>query len=64
MVSRKHFEKIKLLFGVDTLEEFKTKLIEIRDNDNGTHRIGYSGAFAWVQPMYRIINLETLGSKN
>lgn len=64
MVSMKHFEKVKSLFGVNTLIELKTKLIEIRNNDKGTDRIGYAGSFEWVQPIYNIINPDTLGSKN
>jgi hypothetical protein len=62
--SKRHFEKIKILFGVETIDEFKGKLKELEEKDNGNnHRISYSGSFDSVIPLYRLIDKEKLGIK-
>jgi hypothetical protein len=60
--SKRHFEKVKTLFGVDTVDEFKAKLNELEERDNkNNHRVSYSGSFDSVVPLYRLIDKEKLG---
>jgi len=60
--SSRHFEKVKILFGVDTIEEFKVKLNELDEKDKG-YRVSYSGSFDSVIPLYRLVDKEKLGTK-
>jgi len=62
LVSKKHFEKVKILFDVQTSENLKQKIEDIKKNDTNQHRIGYSGSFNSVSPIYNIINVETLAT--
>ncbi len=62
--SRRHFEKVKILFGVETIDEFKGKLKELEEKDKGNnYRVSYSGSFDSVIPLYRLIDKEKLGTK-
>jgi hypothetical protein len=62
--SSRHFEKVKILFGVETIEEFKRKLNELEEKDKGnTYRVSYSGSFDSVIPLYRLIDKEKIGTK-
>lgn len=65
MVSKKHFEKVKILFNVDTIDEFKEMLknLEEKEKDSYNKPFGYSGSFDRVSPIYRIIDIEKLGTK-
>lgn len=62
--SKRHFEKVKILFGVDTVEQLKEKLNQLEEKDKGnSHRVAYSGAFDSVAPLYRLIDKDKLGTK-
>lgn len=65
MVSKKHFEKVKILFNVDTIDEFKKMLknLEEKEKDSSNNQFGYSSSFNRVTPIYRIIDAEKLGTK-
>ena len=65
MVSKKHFEKVKILFDVDTVEYFRQKLTELKTKDeksSGTLS-GYGGPFSRIIPVYQMIDLNELGTK-
>ena len=66
MVSKKHFHKVKRLFNVKNIEELKVKLNELknRDSKNASYnnRIGYSGSFDRVLPLYEVIDSEKIGT--
>lgn len=65
MVSNKHFEKIKILFGVDSVDEFKIILEKLKEKDsqnNLDNRVGYSGSFESVEPLYEVIDLEKIAT--
>jgi len=62
--SKRHFEKIKILFDVENIDEFKVKLNELEEKDKGNnHRASYPGSFDSVIPLYRLIDKEKLGTK-
>lgn len=62
LVSQRHFEKIKVLFNVETVKELQDKLIEIKQNDKNPDRMGYSNSFDRVIPIYNIIDIEKIGT--
>ncbi len=62
--SKRHFEKVKILFNVETIDEFKGKLNELEEKDKGnSYRVSYSGSFDSVIPLYRLINKDKIGTK-
>ena len=65
MVSLKHFEKVKILFDVNSVEEFKEKLVKLKERDlkNSNNLYGYSRSFDRVTPIYEIIEVDKIGTK-
>ena len=63
MVSKRHFEKVKVIFGVDSVEELKERLKKMEKNDNQSSRVAYPGSFDSVTPLYRLIEIEKVGTK-
>lgn len=65
MVSLKHFEKVKILFEVDTIIEFKKKLKSLKRSgvNNGNNAFGYPNSFNRVLPIYKIINVDDIGTQ-
>lgn len=63
MESKRHFEKVKILFNVDTLEEFKKKLETLEENDAGSNKTRYPDTYNFVIPLYKLIDKEKLGLK-
>ena len=62
--SMRHFNKVKVLFNVETIDELKQKLDELEAKDKGkSYRVSYSGSFDSVTPIYRLIDKEKLGTK-
>lgn len=63
MQSKKHFESVKMLFNVNTIEEFKNLLDEKKDNDVKANKRypNYQSSFESVLPLYNIVNSEKIG---
>lgn len=62
--SRRHFEKVKILFGVEVIDELKVKLEELEEKDKiNNQRVSYSGSFESVIPLYKLIDKEKLGTQ-
>ncbi len=60
LTSKKHFEKVKAVFGVDNENELKEKLIKIKSTS--TEKIRYGrGAFNDVPFIFDLVNPETIG---
>ncbi len=60
MTSKKHFEKVKAVFGVDNETELKNKLLKVKATS--TERIRYGGGgFNDVPFIYDLVNPETIG---
>ena len=62
MESKHHFEKVKVLFNVETVEELKIALKKLEDNENKIHRFSYPGAQS-VIPIYKLIDIEKVCTK-
>jgi hypothetical protein len=63
MESKRHFEKVKILFDVETIDELKEKLKTLEEKDTNPQGVAYSGSFDSVRPLYRLIDKEKLGTK-
>lgn len=63
MESKRHFEKIKVLFGVESIDELKDKLKTLEENDSKQPRVAYLGSFDSVIPLYRLIDKEKIGTR-
>ena len=59
--SHKHFEKVKILFNIETVDELKKKLIEIKKNDTNPRMVGYN-SFSYLKPIYEVIDIENIGT--
>ena len=65
MISKRHFEKVKILFAVENVEEFKDKLIAFKEKDELTQsRNGYSGSFSSFRAIYEVIVIDKIGTLN
>lgn len=56
IVSLKHFEKVKAIMQVDTIEELKVKLYKINAEDQDNMR--YSNSWSRVSPLIALIKAE------
>ena len=62
LISVRHFNKVKCLFTVNSPKEFKDKLNELKENDKRPERIGFPNSFDRVIPIYRLIDIEKIGT--
>jgi len=62
LVSQRHFEKVKNLFNIKTPKELQAKIIAIQTADKNPDRIRYSGSFDSVTPIYKLIDIEKIGT--
>lgn len=62
LISKRHFEKVKLLFSVSNPKELQDKLTTIQQNDKNPERVRYSGSFDYVIPIYKIIDINKIGT--
>ncbi|MBF4515844.1 toll/interleukin-1 receptor domain-containing protein [Flavobacterium sp. ANB] len=62
-LSRKHFNKVKMLFGVENEEELKLKLIELKKTTD-SQPLRHSKTFDKIIPIFDRINIEEIGTVN
>lgn len=62
LISLRYFEKVKGLFNVKTPDELREKLLAIKTAEKNPRRIGYSGSFDSVLPIYNLIDIEKIGT--
>jgi hypothetical protein len=62
LISLRHFEKMKVLFDVKSVEELKIKLRELKEQSKNERLIRYSNSFDSVTPIYDLINIDAIGS--
>jgi hypothetical protein len=62
LISLRHFEKVKCLFAVSTPKELKDRLNQFKENDENPDRIGYSNSFDRVAPIYKVVDVEKIGT--
>ncbi len=60
LVSKKHFHKVKILFGVNTPEELKEKLIQLSENYPHRNGLGYFKTTRNIIPIFQIIPTDKL----
>ncbi|MEZ4839360.1 toll/interleukin-1 receptor domain-containing protein [Flavobacterium sp.] len=60
--SKRHFEKVKPIFNVETIEEFKELINNYKDSKKGVDRIRYSRGFEVIPFLFEMINLDEIGS--
>jgi len=58
----RHFEKVKVLFNVNTVKELQDKLLAFQEADKNKDWIGYPDSFNRVIPIYNLIEIEKIGS--
>ena len=63
LISTRHFEKVKVLFDVQTPQDLKNKLTELKTRDSEKRSYGYSRSFEHVTPLTTLINIEKIGSE-
>lgn len=66
LISLRHFEKVKILFNVNTpieLQNILNKLKETDANSSYDNRMRYPNSFDSVKPLYSIIKIDTIGTK-
>lgn len=61
--SLKHFNKVKNVLGVNTIEQLRDKLDKIEQQGTSKGQTRYSMARDSVPPLYTLINREQIGSK-
>ena len=62
LVSLRHFEKVKVLFNINTVKELQDKLLAFREADKNQNRVKYSHSFNSVIPIYSLIEIEKIGT--
>lgn len=62
MVSLRHFEKVKVLYNVASLDEMKIKLRAMKDSYDSSKLLSFSGARSYVPTLFDFIDPEELGS--
>jgi hypothetical protein len=62
LISLRHFEKVKILFGVSTVKELKDKLSIIQKNDRNSQPLRYSSAYDSIAPIYKAIEVEKIAT--
>lgn len=61
MISKRHFEKVKNIFGFDSVERFKKKLNEMKSDPNASRQYGFPGRWDRVLAIYQVIDPEKIG---
>jgi len=62
LISLRHFEKVKVLFNVNTVKELQDKLLAFQEADKNKDWIGYPDSFNRVIPIYNLIEIGKIGS--
>jgi len=62
LVSSRHFEKTKILFNSQNVDELKEKLSDIQKNDKYPGSVRYVNSFNSVIPVYKIIDIEKIST--
>lgn len=62
LISKRHFEKIKVLFNVNTVKELQEKIQTFQTIDTNTNSIIYSRSPYSILPIYKVIELSEIGT--
>lgn len=61
LVSLKHFEKVKQLFNVETVEELKKLLLNLKEKDENSERPRYLNSWDRVTSLHDLISVDRIG---
>lgn len=61
LTSKKYFEEVKGIFNVETIEEFKTKVISTNDSYLGRGQMRLNNTIEHVRPIEEYIDLNEIG---
>lgn len=59
--SERHFNKVKFIFDVSTIEEFKKVLVEYKEKKKDMQNVRYSNGYHSIPFLFEIIILENVG---
>jgi hypothetical protein len=62
LISKRHFEKVKVIFNVNTPQELKDRLLKIKETNQFSAGIRYPNTFEYVKPIYSMINVDNIAS--
>lgn len=62
LISMRHFEKVKVLFNVQTAEELRELLKKDKETDKNSDGWRYPNAFDSVAPIYSLIDIDKIGT--
>ena len=65
LVSRQHFEKIKSLFGVKTIDELKKLIVQYIERNQEKAKQGYYRSWSWdytIHPLEKVIKRDEIGT--
>lgn len=63
MASKKHFDKVKNIFGFDDMENFKKRLYELKSDPNSDRQFGFSGRWDGVLAIHQVIDPDKIGTE-
>lgn len=63
LTSRRYFEKVKKIFDVETIEEFKIKVKSTNDSYLGQRKMKLNECFDYVHPIEDYIDLDEIGNE-
>lgn len=63
MISKKHFEKVKNIFGFDGIDSFRKKLNELKSDPNSSNRFGFAGRWDRVLSIFQVIDPDKIGTE-
>lgn len=62
ITSKRHFEKVKVLFNIQTPDELKHKLEYLEQNQKQIREIRYANSFDYVQPLFKMIDKDKIAT--
>jgi hypothetical protein len=62
LVSQRHFDKVKVLFNVNSTSELQEKLRAFQNAGKSKERNGYTRSFDRITPIYNLIEIEKIGT--
>jgi hypothetical protein len=62
LVSVRHFEKVKAIFNIRSVQELQDKLLAVQETNKSSDKVGYSRSFEQVIPIYKLIEIDKIGT--
>lgn len=62
LISQRHFEKMKGLFGVKSPSELKAKLNSLQESSTNQSGMRYPNSFETILPIYKLVDIDKIAS--